>query len=100
MVAVTKRNQGHRYRERIDRRAAGRSVIDWLEAQYRHSSREVWRDRIERGEVTLDERSALSDERLELGQELVWSRPPWEEPAVPLDYLVLHEDPSLVAVSK
>jgi 23S rRNA pseudouridine1911/1915/1917 synthase len=31
---------------------------------------------------------------------LVWHRPPWEEPAVPRHYSLLHEDSALVAVIK
>jgi 23S rRNA pseudouridine1911/1915/1917 synthase len=34
------------------------------------------------------------------GQTLVWRRPPWEEPAVPLAFAVLFRDDHLLAVAK
>ena len=34
------------------------------------------------------------------GQALVWKRPPWEEPAVPLGFAILHRDDHLLAVAK
>ena len=34
------------------------------------------------------------------GQALVWRRPPWEEPAVPLGFAILHRDDHLLAVAK
>jgi 23S rRNA pseudouridine1911/1915/1917 synthase len=37
---------------------------------------------------------------LRRGQELVWRRPPWEEPAAPLTFGVLYEDGDLLAADK
>jgi 23S rRNA pseudouridine1911/1915/1917 synthase len=34
------------------------------------------------------------------GQSLVWRRPPWEEPAVPLGFAILYRDDHLLAVAK
>src|SRR5512139_1613185 len=34
------------------------------------------------------------------GQSLVWRRPPWEEPAAPLSFAILHRDAHLLAVAK
>ncbi len=93
-------NQGFSYREVVGGRAVGCSVLDWLTAGHRHSDRETWRRRIEVGEVELQGRIAAPDEALAAGQLLVWHRPPWIEPAVPLSYDILHEDESLLAVAK
>jgi 23S rRNA pseudouridine1911/1915/1917 synthase len=38
--------------------------------------------------------------RLLRGQSLVWKRPPWEEPPVPLAFAVLYRDADLLAVAK
>jgi 23S rRNA pseudouridine1911/1915/1917 synthase len=91
------RNHGYAYRERI---AAAGTALDHLVRQYRHSSEAAWRERIERGEVALDGLPVKVATALAPGQELVWQRPPWDEPEVDLDYQVLFEDEVLLAVVK
>lgn len=93
-------NHGFRHRETIRAEVAGRSVLDHLAARWRHGIASAWRERIDRGEVTLDGASARGDELLRAGQELSWQRPPWEEPAVPLSFAVLHRDEHLLATAK
>ncbi len=48
----------------------------------------------------MDGRPAACDVFLKSGQWLVWRRPPWNEPDVPLFFEVLHEDRELLAVAK
>ena len=72
----------------------------YLTRTYRHSSEEEWRGRLEQGEVVLDGLSARVDAVLKPGQRLIWRRPPWEEPDVPLGFAVLYEDEDLLAVAK
>lgn len=93
-------NEGYAHREIVGAAADGRSVLDWLSARYTHSDAETWLGRIAAGEVELDGRRALPDERLRAGQELVWNRPPWVEPDAPLHFDVLHEDEQVLAVAK
>jgi 23S rRNA pseudouridine1911/1915/1917 synthase len=93
-------NRGHEYRERVPPQASGRSVLDWLAQRYRHSDRSTWRARLATGEVSLDGASASADEVLRAGQSLVWRRPPWREPDVPLGFALLFRDAHLLAVAK
>jgi 23S rRNA pseudouridine1911/1915/1917 synthase len=93
-------NAGFEYREEIGPEAAGRTVIAWLAARYRHSREAAWRERLASGEVRLDGEVALATDVLRPGQALAWRRPPWEEPAVPLSFAVLHRDEHLLAVAK
>jgi 23S rRNA pseudouridine1911/1915/1917 synthase len=93
-------NSGFEYREEIGPEAAGRTVLAWLSRRYRHSSEATWRARIADGEVRLDSEVAVAMDVLRPGQTLVWQRPPWEEPAVPLGFAVLHRDEHLLAVAK
>ncbi len=93
-------NSGFEYREQIGAAAAGLTVLVWLARRYPHSSESVWRERIETGEVLLGGAVADADAALRPGQWLVWKRPPWEEPAVPLALAVLHRDDDLLAVAK
>ena len=93
-------NEGFEYREEIGAAGAGRSVLAHLTDRYRHSNEGVWRERIGRGEVLVGNRPAEVGDVLRPGQSLVWRRPPWEEPAVPLAFAILYRDAHLLAVAK
>jgi 23S rRNA pseudouridine1911/1915/1917 synthase len=93
-------NNGFEYREQIGDRGGGLTVLSYLSGSYRHSSEEEWRNRLENGEISLDGLQAQPDAVLKPGQRLVWRRPPWEEPNVPLAYDVLYEDEDLLATAK
>lgn len=93
-------NAGFEYREEVGAAAAGRTVLAWLARRYCHSSEATWRERLAAGEVRLDGEVALAMDVLRPGQSLVWRRPPWEEPAAPLAFAVLHRDEHLLAVAK
>jgi 23S rRNA pseudouridine1911/1915/1917 synthase len=93
-------NGGFSYRERIGPEAEGETVLAYLVRRYRHSKEVQWLARIEAGEVRVGDASAEPGTRLRRGQTLVWNRPPWEEPSVPLGFAVIHQDADLVAVAK
>jgi len=93
-------NRGCEYAETLGPEASGLTVLEWLSGRYRHSSADVWRRRIAAGEVRLGERRAAASDHLGSGDRLVWRRPPWEEPAVPLGFAILHRDSHLLAVAK
>lgn len=93
-------NRGFAYRAQIGAADAGRTLLAWLAGTYTHSSRAAWAARLAAAEVTIDGRMAAGDEPLAAGQVVVWQRPPWDEPDVPLTFEVLHDDADLVAVAK
>ena len=93
-------NLGFEYRDRIGSEADGETVLSYLKRRYRHSDEADWRARIDAGEVLLEKATAEPGARLRRGQSLVWRRPPWEEPLVPLAFAVLHRDEHLLAVAK
>jgi 23S rRNA pseudouridine1911/1915/1917 synthase len=91
------RNHGFAYRERIQGPAR---ALDHLVLRHRHSTEAQWRARIERSELELDGRPVTAETVLGPGQELVWRRPPWDEPEVDTGFQVLYQDELLVAVAK
>lgn len=93
-------NAGYAYRSVVRTSDTGCSVLAYLAGRYRHSTEAVWRARLERGEVRMGDAPVGADGRVRAGDVLVWSRPPWEEPAVPLHFDVIHDDADLLAVSK
>lgn len=93
-------NEGFEYREQVGPEARGRTVLDHLAEHYRHSSPLVWSERIAEGQVLLEGARAAATDVLRPGQSLVWRRPPWEEPPVPLAFAILYRDDQLLAVAK
>ncbi|TVQ07042.1 MAG: RluA family pseudouridine synthase [Leptolyngbya sp. DLM2.Bin27] len=93
-------NQGWVYRDRISPADADLSVLEFYSRRYRHSSRGKWRDRILSGQIRHNGISLAPDDRLQAGETLTYHRPPWEEPAVPLEFEVLYEDDDLMAIAK
>jgi 23S rRNA pseudouridine1911/1915/1917 synthase len=93
-------NQGFTYTEIIEGRGAGQCLLDYLASRYTHSSRETWLSRIQDGLVLLEAQLARAEAVLRQGQSLSWTRPPWEEPDVPLAYAVLFRNADLLAVAK
>ena len=86
----------------LHRRSRSRreTVLEHLVRRYRHSGEDVWRERIERGQVLLGDATARASDQPRPGQSLIWRRPPWQEPLVPLAFAVLHQDAHLLAVAK
>ncbi|NNE43466.1 MAG: RluA family pseudouridine synthase, partial [Gemmatimonadetes bacterium] len=93
-------NQGYEYTERLPLACEGEPLLLYLARTYPHSTEAEWRERMEAGEVTLDGAPAGPETEPRAGQQLIWRRPPWEEPDAPLSYGVLHEDHHAVVVDK
>jgi 23S rRNA pseudouridine1911/1915/1917 synthase len=94
------RNEGFLYRERVGPHAGSLTLLEYLVQHHRHSSTSEWMERIEAGDVLLDATATTRDAVVRRGQELVWRRPPWQEPAAPLAFGLLYEDGDLLAVDK
>ncbi|MBW4539136.1 MAG: RluA family pseudouridine synthase [Myxacorys chilensis ATA2-1-KO14] len=92
-------NQGWTYEDRVTTSCA--TLLDYYATRYTHSSRQDWRDRIQAGLIAIDHTVSLDPQKpLKAGQLLSYYRPPWVEPAVPLDVVVLHEDNDLLVLHK
>lgn len=92
-------NAGWIYRDRST--TSQETLLEYYATRYPHSSRAEWRDRIEAGQICIDE-IAVTDcqTRLKPGQMLTYYRPPWVEPDVPFDLSILHEDSELLVLHK
>ena len=93
-------NRGYAYTTIIGSRDCGQTLLSHLVSVYHHSLPQVWQERLDNGEVTVDGVVACGSEALALGQTLVWNRPPWIEPEAPRHFEVLFEDAHLLAVNK
>jgi 23S rRNA pseudouridine1911/1915/1917 synthase len=93
-------NQGWIYREQVDRSGAGLTLLAYYTQKYRHSSPLEWQERINAGQICLNGYPATPETVLQIGQQLAYHRPPWQEPDVPLNFEVLEEDSDLLIVAK
>lgn len=93
-------NEGYTYGEQIGRCDAGATVLAYLARKYPHSSEAEWRERIDKERVLLGGIPVQPHAVLQAGQQLVWLRPAWDEPDVPLCYAILYRDEDLLAVAK
>ncbi len=94
------KNRGYDYPDSVDRADAGLTVLAFYARRYRHSSQAEWRDKIVRGEVTLNGRVAVPDGQLSAGDLLIYHRPAWDEPEAPTGFGVLFEDDDLLVLDK
>lgn len=93
-------NQGFTHREVLPKRASGMGLLDWLEREHKHSTREQWEAHLASGRVAIDGRTVAKDEPVREGLTVTWARPAWEEVEVPLTFGVLYEDEHLLVVDK
>ena len=93
-------NSGCDYVEELGATAAGCNIVEYLAQRYPSAKWEEWRKRVISGRVLLNGVSADTGTVLRSGQKLIWRRPPWEEPDVPLSFAVLYRDECLLAVAK
>jgi 23S rRNA pseudouridine1911/1915/1917 synthase len=94
------RNQGWVYRDRIPPAQAGLSALEFYTQQYRHSSGAQWQERLAAGQIQRQGQPVAAADPLQTGEILEYHRPPWEEPAVPLNFEVLYEDEDILAIAK
>ncbi len=93
-------NSGYVYREQLGRAAQGQTVLAYLTQCYKHSTPQEWQVRLAAGEVQVDGRVVSGEALLRPGQLLLWQRPPWHEPGVPLHYQTVYQDAHLLVVNK
>jgi len=93
-------NRGYDYRHRVSSAESGKTLLAHLSRHYPHSTADQWRERIEAGQVLLDDARVEPEMIVRADQRITWRRPPWLEPETPLCFAILHLDRELLAVAK
>jgi 23S rRNA pseudouridine1911/1915/1917 synthase len=93
-------NRGYAYATIISSKCHGQTLLSYLASLYPHSTPQVWQQKLNNGEVSLNGVIATGSESVTSGQTLIWNRPPWIEPDAPRHFEVLLDDPHLLAVNK
>lgn len=93
-------NQGWIYGDRPKTAQVGLTVLEFLTQTYRHSTREEWLARIHQQQIFIDGQSAQAEQVIKKNQQITYHRAPWEEPDVPLNYEILHEEIDFLIINK
>lgn len=94
------KNNGYRYPDRVLKSDEGLSVVAFYALHYTHSTPELWRQRLDLGQISLNARPATPDDILIRGDRLTYDRPGWEEPDAPGDFATLFEDADVLVLDK
>ena len=71
-----------------------------MATRYRHSAADVWRARIQAGELDCNGQVLSADYWLSGAEQILWRRPPWREEAIPDRWDTLHDDGDLLVINK
>ena len=93
-------NQGWAYRHRVQPAEAGQAALELLAQRWQHSDRATWAQRLQAGECQVNGASLRADQVLQRGDELIWQRPPWLEPAIPDQWETIADDGDLLVINK
>jgi len=93
-------NAGHAYLDRVGEPAA--SIAGFYAGRYAHSDQNLWIERLAAGEIWCNGVQLRADTPLQPGDHLVWHRPPWHEPAVPVltERAIVFDDGDLLVLNK
>ena len=93
-------NNGWVYQDKIGKSAIAQTVLNYYSQRYQHSTIAQWQERIESGQILLNQKPTTISTKLKAGDHLSYHRPPWQEPSVPLDFQILYQDQDLLVINK
>jgi 23S rRNA pseudouridine1911/1915/1917 synthase len=93
-------NGGYSYCDRVSEAAA--SIAAFYAGRYVHSDQGTWIERLAAGEIWCNGQQLHADAPLRAGDRLLWHRPPWHEPAVPVlsEHAIVFDDGDLLVLNK
>ena len=93
-------NDGWTYRDQVPVAISGIWLSEWMATRYRHSAADVWRARIQAGELDCNGQVLSADYWLSGAEQILWRRPPWREEAIPDRWDTVHDDGDLLVINK
>lgn len=93
-------NSGYAYRSVVAPHDADLALPVYLAKRFSHSTLETWMARVEGGEVHVEGRVGGRFDKTRTGNEIVWQRPPWNEPDVPKNFRFVYRDEHVLAIDK
>ncbi|MFG0318476.1 MAG: RluA family pseudouridine synthase [Planctomycetota bacterium JB042] len=93
-------NEGCEHRAPVPGRNDGLTALAHLRDRFPRADEATWRRRLAAGEVRIAGVPVPAERVVRAGEVVVWRRPPWREPDVPLGFAVLYRDADVLAVAK
>ncbi|HEY5039135.1 MAG TPA: RluA family pseudouridine synthase [bacterium] len=84
---------------RIEQKSS-QTLLEFLTRKFTYHSEANWRERIQKGKVTVNERPASEGQPLRAGDTVSYATEAWVEPVVNPNYRVIFEDEILLLISK
>jgi RluA family pseudouridine synthase len=75
-------------------------LLDYLEKKFRYLDRTEWEQRLESGQVLVNDRPASAGQPLRAGDTVTYATTAWKEPEVNPNYKTVYEDEALLVLSK
>ncbi len=76
------------------------SLLKVLSTRYQHSSIQTWRNRIESGQIRINNSLTSKDIDLYHKDIVCWSRPPWIEQSIPCKWETIFDDNDILVINK
>lgn len=93
-------NDGCDHSGLVDPAGDGNVLVEHLARRFPRADAETWALRAANGELFVSGEPAGADRIVRAGQRVLWRRPPWREPLVPLGFAILWRDPEVLVVAK
>ncbi len=93
-------NQGYTYLDCVDISNHGSSLLDFLSKRYKHSSQEIWRNRIYKEEIRVNNLIQSKNKTVYHKDLISWTREPWEEMSTPGSWETIFDNGDLVVINK
>ena len=93
-------NEGWTYTQRVHQSNISIDLLEFLTSNYRHSSQKKWKERLNKGELRVNNKKAITNLSINQGDLISWLRPPWEEPEIPSSWNVIFDNQDVLIINK
>ena len=93
-------NNGWEYKETINDKSINKTLLEFLACKYKHSSLEIWSQRMQKGQIKVNRQEAKNDQKLNYGDMVSWARPAWKEPGIPSSINIIFDNQDILIINK
>ncbi len=93
-------NEGWTYVHNVQPFESGKTLIEILADNYKHSSKSSWKSRLKYGELSINKEQVDANIIAYCGDRIYWNRAPWREEAVPNSWNVIFDNGDIFVIDK
>ncbi len=79
---------------------SSQTLLEFLCNRFSYHNEDEWIDRIQNGQILVNDHAASKDKPLRQGDEIAYTTEAWDEPEVNTNYRMVYEDDTLLVISK